>query len=62
MNDTITSYPKSDFAGFGDDILVTTELNPSFGTFRVHFDVPSNSYQFLELRSRLHLERGLRFR
>ncbi len=47
VNDTITSYPKSDFAGLGGDILVTTELNPSFGTFRVHFDVPSNSYQFL---------------
>ena len=47
VNDTITSYPRSDFAGFGGDILVTTELNPNFGTFRVHFDVPSNSYQFL---------------
>ncbi len=53
VNDMITSYPKSDFAGLGGDILVTSELNPNFGTFRMHFDVPSNSYQFL---------RGLHFR
>jgi hypothetical protein len=46
VNDTITSYPRSDFDGLGNDILVTTELNPAFGTFRIHFDVPSNSYQF----------------
>ena len=46
LNDHIVSYPRSDFDGLGNDILVTTELNPAFGTFRVHFDVPSNSYQF----------------
>src|SRR6476659_5200094 len=46
LNDHIVSYPRSDFDGLGNDILVTTELNPNFGTFRVHFDVPSNSYQF----------------
>src|SRR5215831_14429811 len=46
VQDRITAYPASDFAGLGGDILVTSELNPNFGTFRVHFDVPSNSYQF----------------
>ena len=45
VNDIITSYPRSDFAGLGGDILVTTELNPNYGTFRVHFDVPSDTYQ-----------------
>ena len=42
----ITSYPVGDFTGLGGDILVTSEGTPPFGTFRVHFDVPSMSYQF----------------
>jgi len=45
VHDNITAYPASDFVGFGGDILVPSELSPAFGTLRIHFDVPSNSYQ-----------------
>ena len=46
VSDTIISYPRSDFDGLGGDILVPSEASPPWGTFRVHFDVPSMSYQF----------------
>jgi len=42
----IISYPLGDFTGLGGDILVTTESAPPWGTFGVHFDMPSQSYQF----------------
>ena len=44
---TILSHIRvGDFTGLGGDILVTSESAPPLGTFRVHFDVPSMSYQF----------------
>ena len=46
VDDNIVSYPPSDFAGLGGDILIPSELNPNYGMFRVHFDVPSQTYQF----------------
>jgi hypothetical protein len=46
VNDTITAYPRDDFAGLADDILVTSELNPNFGTFRVHFNSTTMAYEF----------------
>ena len=60
VNDQINSYPLSDFTGFGGDILIPTEAGAP-GTLRVHFDVPSNSYQGFVFDASSFLNEGATF-
>ena len=60
VNDQINSYPLSDFTGFGGDILIPTEAGAP-GTLRVHFDVPSNSYQGFVFDASASLNEGATF-
>ncbi|HWI67890.1 MAG TPA: hypothetical protein VNS88_05890, partial [Nitrospiraceae bacterium] len=61
VDDNIISYPVGDFTGLGGDILITSEFAPPWGTFRVHFDVPSMSYQFFVFDGSAFLKEGSTF-
>ncbi|HEX4706623.1 MAG TPA: hypothetical protein VH229_02725 [Candidatus Udaeobacter sp.] len=61
QNDTIFSYPLSDFTGFGGDILITTEGAPPQGTVRSHFNSTTMAYEFSIFDASAILNEGATF-